>query len=466
MTDPVDPIVAAFARLLADAPGAVAVSTATASSPRAHVDAIASAVTARIERAGLAPGATVAFAAPNGPGFLGGLLGCLRARHPTMLVDEDVVRREGTGAIASLGAVAVVTCAAWPAPRPVATLRAIENAADLRAPAGATVLKTTSGSTGKPRAVAFSSAALLADARQLAHTMQIAPADRLVATIPMSFSYGLGNLTLPALLFGNEIVLGDGLNPIATLAAVRAARASVLPSVPVFLQAMLRLDVRDLPPTLRLVISAGAPLSAAVARAFRARFGRSIHCFYGSSETGGITYDRTGNAAERGTVGTPIEAVKVEVDADGAIEVRSPALGLQYLPDEGDATLREGRFKTADAGAIDATNGELRLLGRQSEIVNVAGRKVHPREVEAVIAQLAGVDDVVVVAEALVDRATDVCHAIVASAPGALAAREVREHCARLLAAHKVPKLITLVAAIPRTERGKLDRARLRALLP
>lgn len=465
MTSGPDPIVAAFATLLAANPDAVVTRTATQTATRGHVDEVARAVAARLARANLEPGATIAFAAQNGPGFLGGLLGCLRSGHPTALVDDEVVRREGTDAIAQLGARALISCAAWPAPRPQVAFRAIDAAAALRAPSGTSVLKTTSGSTGRPRAIAFTSAALLADAVQLAHTMQIPPADRLMATVPMSFSYGLGSLTLPALAFGNELVLGDGLNPIATLSAVRAGRATVLPSVPVFLQALLRLDVRDLPPTLRLVISAGAPLSAAVARAFRARFGRSIHCFYGSSESGGISYDRTGNAAERGTVGTPVDQVTVAVRADGTIAVTSAAVGLGYLPDEADPALAAGTFTTADTGAVDATSGELRLLGRQSEVINVAGRKVHPREIESVLVQLAGVDDAVVVAEPLADRATEVCHAIIACRPDALTARAVRDHCAGALAAHKVPKRITFVASIPRTERGKLDRARLGAML-
>ena len=95
-------------------------------------------------------------------------------------------------------------------------------------------------------------------------------------------------------------------------------------------------------------------------------------------------------------------------------------------------------------------------------MVNVGGRKVHPREIEAVIAQLEGVDDVVVMAESLDDRATDVCHAVVATRAGSgLTAKVVREHCSKALAAHKVPKLVTVVPEIPRTERGKVDRARL-----
>src|SRR5690606_12518242 len=126
-------------------------------------------------------------------------------------------------------------------------LRPLPNAVSRALPQGTTVLKMTSGSTGTPRAVAFDSQALMADCTQLARTMLIPPADRLLATVPMSFSYGLGSLALPALVMGNELVLADALNPVATLAVAEQCRATVFPTVPVFLQALLRLEVRVLP---------------------------------------------------------------------------------------------------------------------------------------------------------------------------------------------------------------------------
>ena len=72
------------------------------------------------------------------------------------------------------------------------------------------------------------------------------------------------------------------------------------------------------------MISAGAPLPPETARRFRERFGVPVQTFYGSSESGGITFDRRGDAAERGTVGTPIDGV--EIDLDGGLRVRSPAV--------------------------------------------------------------------------------------------------------------------------------------------
>jgi acyl-coenzyme A synthetase/AMP-(fatty) acid ligase len=82
---------------------------------------------------------------------------------------------------------------------------------------------------------------------------------------------------------------------------------------------------------LRLCISAGAPLSGAIAKKFRERFKQSIHSFYGSSECGGICYDRDGTIVEDGFVGAPMKRVDVEVvdpiAEPSRIRVRSAAVG-------------------------------------------------------------------------------------------------------------------------------------------
>ena len=89
-------------------------------------------------------------------------------------------------------------------------------------------------------------------------------------------------------------------------------------------------SIPDLP-QLRLCISAGAPLPLTVAQKFRAKFGQSIHSFYGSSECGGICYDREARLDEAGFVGAPMQGVSVLMLDSGSavsqIEVRSRAAG-------------------------------------------------------------------------------------------------------------------------------------------
>ena len=91
-----------------------------------------------------------------------------------------------------------------------------------------------------------------------------------------------------------------------------ACGATVFPTVPAYLQALLRMSQPPpWPASLRLCLTAGAPLPPATAAQFREFSGRPVHVFYGASECGGICYDRSGDAGERGTVGTPVEGVSI-----------------------------------------------------------------------------------------------------------------------------------------------------------
>jgi long-chain acyl-CoA synthetase len=97
------------------------------------------------------------------------------------------------------------------------------------------------------------------------------------------------------------------------------------------------------------------------------------------------------------------------------------------------------------------------------DLVNIKGKKVNPREVEGVLAGLPGVDEAAVLGVAVPGRG-EMLRAVVACRPGGLTAGEVVAWCRERLSAHKVPRSVILVAALPRNARGKLDRAALLAL--
>jgi long-chain acyl-CoA synthetase len=427
-------------------------------------------------RGGLPPGALVAVSAHNGPGLLAALLALRRADLAAVLLDGQAPPAEAWRVARALGASALLRClASWPAAADDWETSWLPGAGSARAVClpGIAVVKLTSGSTGVPRGIATPVAALLADDAALARTMGLRADDRLVAAIPMSHSYGLSSLAMPALVRGTPLVMPEDSGLFGPLTAAERMGATVLPTVPPYLDALLRLSqVPGRPRSLRLVIAAGAPLSAHTAGGFREIFGLPVHVFYGASECGGICYDREGGAAERGSVGTPVEGVEVELyagqtDADpeaaggtgsGVIVVRSPAVAAGYVPDP-DQRLAGGRFVAGDLGRWQ--RGELVLLGRQDGMVNIKGKKVNPREVESVLAELGGVEEAVVLGVPLPDRGGEVLRAVIACRPGRLTREEVLAWCRERLAAHKVPRSLILLPEIPRTERGKLDRAAL-----
>jgi long-chain acyl-CoA synthetase len=453
------------------------------------VDALARAAGRPLAAPRLAPGTLVGLAAANGPGFLASLLALRRAGLAALLLDAQTPTPEALRVLRALGAPCLLRCPeGWPrcpegwsllapdpdpsGPNPSGTTGTTEPPPAIFPPSifpDTAVVKLTSGSTGAPRGIAASSEALLADDAALTATMGLSGVDRMLATIPLSHSYGLASLALPALVRGTLLVIPEAAGVYDPFVTAARTGATFFPTVPAYLDALARLSDPPPPPdSLRLVITAGAPLSAATSARFREVFGLDVHVFYGSSECGGICYDREGGAAERGTVGAPVEGVRITLEpvgagsagAGGRVVVESPAVSSGYLPDP-DERLAGGRFRAGDLAAW--RGGELALQGRVDDLVNIKGKKVNPREVEGVLAGLPGVDEAAVLGVAVPGRG-EMLRAVVACRPGGLTAGEVVAWCRERLSAHKVPRSVILVAALPRNARGKLDRAALLAL--
>lgn len=414
------------------------------------------------------PDSLVGLSAPNGPGFLASLLALRGSGCAVLLLDPQAPEAEQREIGQALGAEAILVCReAWPTGADAWMVNRI-GGQPVRLP-GIAAVKLTSGSTGAPRGVAVTAEALWADDAALALTMGLRADDRLVGAIPFSHSYGFASIVLPALIRGSLIGVPDQPGPLAPLEAAHHASATVFPTAPAYLQALLKMSQPPAwPQSVRLVISASAPLLPASAARFREVYGQPVHVFYGASEVGGICYDREGGAGERGTVGSPVEGVRVNLeslegddDRQGVVVVTSPAAGQGYLP-EPDPRLLGGRFEGSDLAAW--RNGEIALLGRLDGLVNVKGKKVNPAEIEKTLLGLSGVEDVVALGVPAPERGGEMLRVVIACAPGRLAYEDVLAYCRTRLADHKVPRSMILLAAIPRTSRGKIDRRALLAL--
>jgi acyl-CoA synthetase (AMP-forming)/AMP-acid ligase II len=121
-----------------------------------------------------------------------------------------------------------------------------------------------------------------------------------------------------------------------------------------------------------------------------------------------------------------------------------------------------GGFLTGDYGSF-LPDGRLALAGRISAFINVAGRKVHPGEVERVLQSIDGVTDARVIVAADTVRGEQIA-AVLAGGRG-LSQSDVRRYCARRLAPHKIPRIVVFVEFMPLTARGKTDHRALEALV-
>jgi long-chain acyl-CoA synthetase len=467
-----DPLVRAFDRLVERRPDARLVVSPTRQSTASDVDALARAVTRVLEKTELPPGRAVGLLAPNGPGFLASLVAVLRARLAAVLLDARTPPSERERIATHLGtATTLRSLRAWPeGPEDFVLDRDAEPISRPVRADEALVVKLTSGSTGLPRGIVTPTEALLADDVALRASMGIDLEDRLLATVPFSHSYGLSSLVIPALAAGIPLVVPDDDGPFSPMLAAAQAGATIFPTVPAFVGALLRLsEPSELPGSLRLIVSAGAPLSPEPAARFRERFSLPVHVFYGASECGGITYDCEGTAAERGTVGTAVEGVRIDLTQEAGsgenarVTVRSRSVARTYWPSS-EPRLGNGCYVSDDLAVW--RDGELRLVGRLNDLINVKGRKVNPREVEAVIAELSAVEEVFVLGVPGPGENQTLVRAVVACRERSVAAESLLAHCRSQLSEHKVPRSVVFVRRIPRTERGKIDRAAVAAAEP
>ncbi len=414
-----------------------------------------------------APGSVIAIQIGNHEDWPSILIACLRNRLVVLPLEQSISGQQRDAALKVCGATALVSAVSSGGSAEIFGLRPSkdrEQAADATtdwAEKAPTLLKLTSGTTAAPRAIRFGSQQLLADCNQICDSMGISDADLNFGVIPISHSYGFSNLLMPLIVRGVPMVVSRDRTPRAVLADLARTNATVFPGTPIFYQAFC--DMHDVPALrqLRLCISAGAPLSGTVAKKFFEKFKLLIHSFYGASECGGICYDRDGTAFEDGVVGEPLKNVDVEIIDPAApssqIRVRSAGVGDGYFPEPDEQKLANGIFVPDDL--LARTERGFKIVGRISDVINIAGKKVNPGEVEARIIGFPGIKQAVVFgrpAAAGALRNEEVAACVVADAD--LRENNLLELCRKTLSPWQVPKRIFIVDAIPTNERGKISR--------
>jgi long-chain acyl-CoA synthetase len=267
---------------------------------------------------------------------------------------------------------------------------------------------------------------------------------------------------LVALLTSADLLFMRGFNPDLVRQALNGSKVTVFPAVPLMLDTLLAPASASLIGRPRIVLSAGAPLSRKTFDAFRDGYGLSIRPLYGTTETGGISVGRVEDEFDSG-VGPPMKGVELNLrtsaDASlgpntGILRVRSASMMAGYLGANGVSCseLSDGWFETGDLARLDA-QGRIHLQGRLSEVINVFGYKVLPREVEEVISMLPEVAEVKVYAARWKEQ--DVVEAAVACR-GQLSEEQILRHCDKHLVSYKCPAAIRFMDALPRTASGKV----------
>jgi acyl-CoA synthetase (AMP-forming)/AMP-acid ligase II len=340
----------------------------------------------------------------------------------------------------------------------------------------------TSGTTDTPKMSQWTDNNLSFLLRDYAAAVGMGPGDVAAAIAPANTG-ATGYLfpVLAPLLCGAGAVLLEDWDPAAALDLLETEHATHAAAIPTQLVRMLqdpRIGARDFT-AVRVITSAGAPLTPDTAEQTEETFGCTVTTVYGSTDGGVITVTRTTDpvAKRRTTVGRPIPGGEVVLrdplgepvptGTAGEVTWRTPTKSFGYLNDDERTEVMfrgDGWFYSGDLGSLDE-DGYLAITGRSKDLIIRGGQNISPLEIEQIVARHDAVSEVAVVGipDPVFGERTCAC---VVLRPGvtALALDELTGYMRdQEIAPFKLPERLEVFAELPRTAGGKLSKVTLRS---
>lgn len=341
------------------------------------------------------------------------------------------------------------------------------------------MLLYTSGSTSTPKGVMLTTGCFYTFLEKSNTSMyRYLPEDRLLCYVPFSHGFGSISLLIPSLVGKAAIVFLRSFQPIKVANTISSEKITHIFGVPTHYQQLLRYEsIFNELRKLKAAFCAAAPLSYDTALAWYKNIGIYLDEGYGITEVTTLIATRMSMLPEpSGNVGFPpkniltVEAVGEDGQACedgiiGEIRVKGPGLMLGYLnrPGETAERLKNGCFYTGDLG-YRRSDGSIVICGRKTEFINVAGLKITPIEIEAVLnAHPDVVDSAAIGIEDSVYG--EIVKAFVVLKDNVhISERDLIKYLSGKLANFKVPKYIVFLDEFPRNNIGKIDKKALKNL--
>jgi long-chain acyl-CoA synthetase len=427
----------------------------------------AAAFAARLRARGLGPGHRVAISLGNRPELVVAVLGGLASGVSVAPLDPLLAAEERADVLADLQPALVVQA------DPDGSVQERGDGPGAIGDPAALVLYT-SGSTGRPKGAVLSHAALtFANRSWGGPVMGLREDDVVLATLPLSHSFGLNGALLAPLLAGATVRIVERFGPASVAELLGRDAVTVMPGVATMFHRLLEVAGFAGAPSLRLGVSGAAPCPWQLAQAWRARTGVRIVRGYGSTELfRPLSYLAADPTDYPDCVGRPVPGVEIRLaddggrelpaDAEGELLIRTPAAMDGYLGSAAEtaAVLVDGWFRTGDIARL-TPDGYVTIAGRKRERIKRGGYSIFPAEVEAVLLAHPAVREAAVIGVPDPALGEEIA-AIVALKPGADASdEELIAWCRERLAAFKYPRRVTRVTALPRSATGKVLKARL-----
>lgn len=333
----------------------------------------------------------------------------------------------------------------------------------------------SSGTTGAPKCMMYTQENVIAAAQNWRDTVGLNESDKILGVANYTHGLAFNTSMLSPLISGAHIFLIDSLMPRSQVKMIEKNKITIFVAFPVLYQMMSEEKFKtqyDLT-SLRLCVSSGTVLHSKIKEDFKDNIGIYISDLFGVAETGLCILNTT---ADVNTVGKAISGVqiaimdsngkKLDYNEEGEIAIKSGSMSKGYYNFPGllESRVTEDGFYLSGDIAVMHNDGYVYIKGRKQDFIDVAGKKVDPKEIEEVFLQCDKIEDIAAFGGKSTKTGLEVlCIAVVAKQE--LTRKDLVEYVQERLASYKIPQKIYFLNQLPRNSSGKVLRRELVNLL-
>ncbi|MBY0148822.1 long-chain fatty acid--CoA ligase [Neobacillus niacini] len=334
----------------------------------------------------------------------------------------------------------------------------------------------TGGTTGKPKGVVLSHQSIQWNGINTILSWNLSQEDVTINYMPMFHTGGLNALSVPILMIGGTVVIGDQFTGQKAVHSINQYKCTIILLVPTMYHLLIQSDEfqRSEFPSMKIFLSGAAPCPLHVYEAFQKK-GLAFKEGYGLTEAGPNNFFIHPEDAQlkRGSVGKPMmfNTIKLEkadgeeakVNEVGEILINGRHTFSHYWNNELATmeTKKEGWVHTGDLAKKDE-EGFHYIVGRKKDMIITGGENVYPLEIEHWLAAHPAVDEAAVIGLPDDKWGELVVAFIVQKYPHPIDEVELKSYCEEKLGSYKIPKRFITLKELPKTHVGKIDKKKLK----
>jgi len=330
------------------------------------------------------------------------------------------------------------------------------------------VLLYTSGTTGFPKGAILSHGNVVSNAWSTVHHAGFTLDDRMILFLPLFHVFGQNFILNATFMACATVVLHRRFDPIQVLESIATNKVTMFFAVPTIYIHLLNMDLSAFDLTsVRYEFSAAATMPREISARWTDLFGRPVYEGYGLTECSPFACYNHDFNHKFGSVGTPVENFEIRIFDEedkevstgewGEIVIRGPGVmqGYWNKPEETAAALRSGWLHSGDIGKVDE-EGYVFIVDRVKDMINVAGLKIWPAEVEQYLYRHQDIKELAVFGVPHPEKGEVVKVTVVPKEGVTMTGDDIIAYCRENLAVYKVPAEVDIVQELPKSATGKI----------